>query len=74
MDDTNIHSPSKIRKVDYLKEPYETVAAKLELAELTIELGKVTLEKWNRLEAMKEIMSREEDLIKRIAEAAATFK
>lgn len=53
---------------DYFKEPYEIIEKKLELAELTLELGMVTQEKWKRLETMKDVLQKEEYLIKNIAE------
>lgn len=52
------------------KESYETIEKKLALAEMTIELGTVTREKWARLETMRDVLKREEDLIKAIAEAS----
>ena len=51
----------------------EIVNAKLELAELTIELGEVTREKWRRLETMRDVLSREEELIKEIASASQSL-
>ena len=53
------------------KEPYEVIEQKLALAELTIELGQVTREKWARLETMRDVLQKEEGLIKKIAEATA---
>jgi hypothetical protein len=50
------------------KEPYEIIEKKLELAELTLELGTVTREKWKQHEGMKAILKQEEDLIRMIAE------
>jgi hypothetical protein len=50
------------------KEPYEVIERKLQLAELTIELGHVTREKWKRLATMKDVLTREEDLLRQIAE------
>lgn len=61
-------------KNDFFKEPYEIIEAKLQLAELTIELGEVTREKWKRLETMRDILSREENLIKEIAEASSNLE
>ena len=55
--------------MDFLKEPYDVIEKKLALAELTIELGTVTREKWARLETMRDVLKREEELIKQIAEA-----
>lgn len=55
------------------KEPYEVIEKKLALAELTIELGTVTREKWRRLETMREVLEREEQLLKQIAEASKTL-
>jgi hypothetical protein len=48
------------------KEPYEVIVKKLELAELTIELGDITRQKWERLATMKDILKREEELILKI--------
>ena len=48
----------------------EIINAKLELAELTIELGEVTREKWRRLETMRDVLNREEELLKEIATAS----
>lgn len=53
---------------DYKKESYETIEKKLQLAELTLELGEVTREKWRRLETMKDVLEKEERLIREIAE------
>ena len=50
------------------KESYEIIEKKLHLAELTIQLGEVTREKWKRLETMRDILTREEALIKEITE------
>ena len=50
------------------REDYDIISAKLELAELTIELGEVTREKWARLETMRDVLDREEKLIKTIAD------
>lgn len=55
---------------DFMKESYEVIEKKLMLAELTIELGQVTREKWARLETMRDILSREETLLKQIAETS----
>ena len=49
------------------REPYEQIVAKLELAELTIQLGDATRAKWERMDTMKDVLKREEDLIKQIA-------
>ena len=57
-----------MERQSYWKEPYEVIEKKLQLAELTIELGEVTREKWARLATMKDILQAEEDLIKQIAE------
>ena len=54
---------------DFFKDSYEVIEKKLQLAELTIELGQVTIEKWARLETMRDILTKEEQLIKQIAEA-----
>jgi hypothetical protein len=54
---------------DFSKEPREILEAKLALADMTIELGEVTREKWARLETMRDVLKKEEDLIKQIAEA-----
>jgi hypothetical protein len=54
---------------DFFKDSYEVIEKKLQLAELTIELGQVTIEKWARLETMRDILTKEEWLIKQIAEA-----
>ena len=56
------------------KESYETIEKKLALAELTIELGKATREKWARLATMKDVLQKEEDLIKKIAELTDELK
>jgi len=53
---------------NFMKEPYEVIEKKLQLAELTIELGQVTREKWKRLETMRDVLKKEEDLLKQIAE------
>jgi hypothetical protein len=50
------------------REPYEVICAKLELAELTIQLGEATREKWKRHETMRDVLEKEEMLIKQIAE------
>jgi hypothetical protein len=50
------------------EEEHELIRKKLALAELTIELGTVTREKWARLETMRDVLHKEEDLIKQIAE------
>jgi hypothetical protein len=52
----------------FLRESYEVIEKKLQLAELTIELGQVTREKWKRLETMRDVLKKEEDLLKQIAE------
>jgi hypothetical protein len=44
------------------------IVKKLKLAELTLELGRITRKKWDGLQAMKEILKREEELIKEIAD------
>ena len=56
------------------KEPYEVIIAKLELAELTIELGEVTRQKWERLGTMKDILRREEELLAQIAEKSKVLQ
>ena len=53
---------------NFMKEPYEVIEKKLQLAELTIELGQITREKWKRLETMRDVLKKEEDLLKQIAE------
>jgi hypothetical protein len=55
----------------YFKEPYEVIERKLQLAELTIELGQATREKWKRLETMRDVLKKEEDLLKKIAEVTS---
>jgi hypothetical protein len=55
---------------DFTKDSYEVIEKKLALAELTIELGEVTREKWARLETMRDILSKEERLLKEIANAS----
>jgi len=57
-----------MEKKSYWKEPYEVIEKKLQLAELTIELGQVTREKWARLETMRDVLNKEEALLKQIAE------
>jgi hypothetical protein len=57
-----------------LKQPYEVIEAKLQLAELTILLGEATREKWARLATMKDVLTREEALLKEIASASAKLK
>ena len=52
----------------FLRESYEVIEKKLQLAELTIELGQITREKWKRLETMRDVLKKEEDLLKQIAE------
>ncbi|MFA5132956.1 MAG: hypothetical protein WC444_06545 [Candidatus Paceibacterota bacterium] len=56
------------------KEPYEVIEKKLVLAKLTIELGEATREKWARLATMKDVLQKEEHLIKRIAELTVELK
>ena len=51
-----------------LKEPYDVVFAKLELADLTIELLSVREEKWRRHETMRDILEKEEELDKKLIE------
>jgi hypothetical protein len=51
-----------------IKDSYDVIEKKLALAEMTIELGTVTREKWARLETMRDVLKKEEDLIKKIAE------
>lgn len=55
---------------NFTKDTYEVIEKKLQLAELTIELGQVTREKWARLETMRDILNREEALLKQIAETS----
>jgi hypothetical protein len=57
--------------MDYKKVPYEIIEKKLELAELTIQLGEVTREKWRRLETMRDVLNQEEELLKKIAKMSA---
>ena len=52
-----------------MEDTNEILRKKLALAELTIELGAVTREKWARLETMRDVLLKEENLIKAIAEA-----
>lgn len=52
----------------YGKDSYELIERKLQLAELTLELGEVTREKWRRLETMKDVLEKEERLLRQIAE------
>lgn len=40
------------------KEPYEMIEKKLQLAELTLELGEVTRKKWKRLETMRDVLEK----------------
>ena len=54
---------------NYLKAPYEIIEFKLALAEKTLELAMVTREKWARLETMKDVLKKEEELIKEISES-----
>ena len=54
--------------MNFMKDSYEVIERKLQLAELTIELGQVTREKWKRLETMRDVLKREEDLIREIAD------
>ena len=56
------------------KESYEVIEKKLALAELTIELGIVTREKWARLETMRDVLEKEEHVIRRIAELTIDLK
>jgi hypothetical protein len=51
-----------------VNESYENLEKQLFLAKLTIELGKVTREKWKQLGKMRDILQQEENLIKEIAE------
>lgn len=55
------------------KDPYEVIERKLQLAELTIELGQVTREKWKRLETMRDVLAKEGELIRRIADVTSTL-
>jgi hypothetical protein len=59
---------------DFMKQPYEIIEAKLQLAELTILLGQATREKWARLETMKDVLAKEESLLKEIAETSAVLQ
>lgn len=59
---------------DWNKESYEMIEKKLALAELTIQLGQATREKWARLATMKDVLQKEEDLIRRIAELTSELK
>ena len=52
------------------QESYDLIEKKLQLAELTIELGDITREKWRQLETMRTILAKEEDLLKKIAGAS----
>lgn len=52
-----------------MKEPYDVIEKKLALADLTIELGAVTREKLARLETMRDVLKKEEELIRQIASA-----
>ena len=61
-------------KPEFLKEPYEVIEAKLELAELTLDLGNVTHEKWIQLEKMKEILAKEENLLKILADKSISLR
>jgi len=53
---------------NFMKEPYEVIEKKLQLAELTIELGQITREKWKRLETMRDVLKKEEELLRQIAD------
>jgi hypothetical protein len=59
---------------DYRKESYEVIERKLALAELTLELGEVTREKWARLETMRDVLEKEEALLRKIAETTKDLK
>lgn len=59
---------------DYRKKSYEIIERKLELAELTLELGEVTREKWARLETMRDVLEKEESLLRKIAETTKDLK
>ena len=46
---------------------HDMIEKKLQLAEMTIKLGKLTREKWRTHELMKTVLQAEEDMIKEIA-------
>jgi len=55
------------------KESYEIIEKKLQLAELTIALGRVTRQKWANHEYTADILRKEEALIKQIAELSESL-
>jgi len=55
------------------KDTYEIIEKKLQLAELTIALGRVTRQKWANHEYTADILNKEEDLLKQIAELTETL-
>ena len=56
-----------------LREPYEVIVAKLELAELTIELDKITKEKWLNHEEARRILLKEEEILEKIRDKAKAY-
>lgn len=56
--------------VNFMKEPLEVIEKKLQLVELTMELGKVTREKLEQMATIRDIMDREEALLKQISVAS----
>lgn len=56
-----------------MKEPYDIIEKKLQLAELTIALGRVTRQKWSNHEYTAEILRKEEELLRKIAELSETL-
>jgi hypothetical protein len=59
---------------EYFRQPHDVIVKKLELAELTISLGKVTQEKWRRHETMRDVLQEEERLLREIAVKAAELQ
>lgn len=55
------------------KDSYSVIEKKLQLAEMTIELGRVTCQKWANHELHAKIMAQEENLLKQIAELTKTL-
>ena len=49
-----------------IREPYEIISIKLELADLTVELMTIAREKWKLHEALKIVLLEEEDMQKKI--------
>lgn len=47
---------------------------KIDLSELTIELGEVTGKKWRLLNLMKDVLAREEGLLKQIGASTRNIK